>query len=194
MAQNNGCGTDGCNVLLIVEGLIKGVTESTAISIEGLKNLIIEKFENSEKNNIKEASRIDELRKGDIEAVRIASVDSNKRAELLGQQVIETAEAVRKTTDTLASTIATNLKQITDRQDEKIAALEKINWENSGKAGVTPTVQSLVNDLTNLKNSNTLNTGISTGQQLTKASFVKGLVLAISIITVLMGIIVFFRA
>lgn len=194
MAQNNGCGTEGCNVLLIVEGLIKGVTESTSISIDGLRQLIIEKFENIEKNNLKEANRIDELRKGDIEAVRIANDSTVKRAELLGQQVIETAEAVRKTTDTLATTIATNLKTITDRQDEKIAALERDKWENTGKAGVTPSVQSLITDLTNLKNANTLNAGISTGQQLTKASFVKGLVLAISIITLLMGLIVFFKA
>lgn len=192
-SRNNGCGVDGCNVLQIVEGQIQGLLDSREIAIGSLKDLIIEKFDNMEKNSTKESNRIDELRKGDIEAVRIANDSTVKRAELLSTQLIETAETVRKNTDTLATTLAGQLQVITGRQDEKIAALERVNWENSGKAGASPTIQSLVTDLVGLKNTNATNTGVAKGQQLTKNSLIAILGVAIAVITVIMSIITFFK-
>lgn len=191
--HDNGCGSAGCNVLQIVEGLLNGIVDSQSVTIESLRALIIEKFDSMEKNNVKESNRIDELRKGDIEAVKIANESTVKRAELLSEQLIETAETVRKNTDTFASTLAISSQQTTNAQNEKIAALERVNWENSGKAGASPTIQSLVTDLVNLKNANATNVGVSKGQQLTKNSLAGMLAVAISIITVIILLINFFR-
>lgn len=198
--RNNGCGDPGCNVLQIVGVQIKALADAQAFNTQSVQTLIIEKFDNMEKNNIKESNRIDELRKGDIEAVRIANDSTVKRAELLDKNLIETAETVRKNTDTLASTLASQLQsqlqqimQITTRQDDKIAALERVNWEKSGKEGASPTLQSLVTELVNLKTNNANNAGISEGQQLTKKSLTTMLTVAISIITVITLLINFFR-
>jgi hypothetical protein len=190
---DNGCGTDGCNVLQIVGVQINALSDAQESNTRSIQTLITEKFDNIEKNNIKESNRIDELRKGDMEAVRIANDSTVKRAELLSTQLVETAETVRKTTDTLATTVATQFKQITDRQDEKIAALERVNWENSGKAGASPTLQSLVTELIALKSTNDTNAGVAKGQQVTKNSLIVILTIAIAVITVIMSLISFFR-
>lgn len=203
-SHDNGCGAAGCNVLQIVEGQISGVVDSQTVNIESLRTLILEKFDSMEKNNLNESNRVNELRRGDIEAVRVANDSAVKRADLLNNNLIETAETVRKTTDTLAETVrktndvladtlAKQFQQITSRQDEKISVLEKRNWENSGKEGASPSIQSLVADLVNLKNDNAKNAGVSTGQELTKNSLRNMLAVAISIITVITLLINFFR-
>lgn len=191
--QDNGCGTAGCNVLQIVDVEINALAVAQTSNTKSLLMLINEKFDNMEKNNIRESARIDDIRKDDREAVRIANDSTIKRAEQLNTTLIETAETVRKNTDSLASTIATNLAQITTRQDEKIANLERINWTKTGEAGASPTIQSLVADLVNLKNANATNTGVNTGQQLTKTNMITMLGVAISIITIITLVINFFR-
>ena len=165
--QDNGCNSEGCNVLTIVGVQIDALADLQASNTLSIQALINEKFDNIEKNNVKESNRIDELRKGDIEAVKIANDSTVKRAELLSTQLMETAETVRKNTDTLASTLATQLQLTTARQDEKIAALEKVNWETTGKGQ---------------------------GSQLTRNSLIGILAIAIAVITVIMGLINFFRA
>jgi len=193
MTRDNGCNSEGCNVLQIVGVQIKALADAQVFNMQSIQTLIIEKFDNMEKNNIKESNRIDELRKGDLEAVKIANDSAVKRAEQLSTQLVETAETVRKNTDTFASTLATSSQQTTTRQDEKIAALERINWENSGKTSASPDIQSLVTELVNLKNANATNAGISTGEQLTKKGLITMLTVAISIITVITLLINFFR-
>lgn len=195
--RNNGCGSEGCNVLQIVGVQIKALADAQVFNTQSVQTLIIEKFDNMEKNNAKESNRIDELRKGDIEAVRIANDSTVKRAELLDKNLIETAETVRKNTDTLASTLASQLQsqlqqimQITARQDEKIAALERINWENSGKAGAAPDIQKILTDLVNAKYTSE---GIAKGQQLTKNGLIAILGAAMTVFTIITIIINFFR-
>lgn len=193
MTTGNGCNSEGCNVLQIVGIQMTALANTQTENMVSIKALINEKFDNMEKSNIKESNRIDELRKGDMEAVRLANESAVKRAEQLSIQLIETAETVRKTTDTLASTLALQFQQVTARQDEKIAALERANWTNSGKEGATPSVQSLVADLISIKNTNATNAGIGVGQQLTKNGLITILTVAGTLISIVVILINFFK-
>lgn len=190
---DNGCNTDGCNVLQIVNGQLNGMVELQQQNTKGILQLINEKFDAIKDYNVREAERINELRKGDLEAVKIANDSQVKRAELLSQQLVENADTVRKSNETLASTIAASSKQVTDKQDEKITRLEQTGWVSSGKEGASPDIQSLVTDLVNLKNANANSAGVSTGQQLTTNKFIAILTIAIMVISMIVLLINFFR-
>ena len=95
-----------------------------------------------------ESERINALRKEDIDAVAIASERAIKQAEMLATQVALNAEVLRasvaKTAETLsasvaktAEAIATQLQQITNSLIERISALEKAQYENRGRSGIS---------------------------------------------------------
>lgn len=110
---------------------------------EKLKNYI----ENARRESISEANRINALRAGDIEAVKVANDRAIKQAELLATQMLENAEVLRKSVETTATAIATQLQQITTQQDTRFSALEKTNYENKGKEGASPDLVSMVASL-----------------------------------------------
>jgi len=64
------------------------------------------------------------------------------------------AEVQRALVATTATTIAAQLAQVTAQLIERIAALEKANYENVGKSGASPDLTTLVTDLVNTKNVN----------------------------------------
>lgn len=170
--RGNGCNSEGCNVLQMVEIKIAGLMELQKNSTDSIQALITEKFDSIKANSIKEADRINELRRGDLEAVRIANDSTVKRAELLSLQLVENAETIRKSTETLASNIALQSKQVTDRQDEKITKLEQSSWMSSGKEGASPDVQAILTKLLETKNENA---GIAKGSEITKSNIYKAI-------------------
>jgi hypothetical protein len=69
-----------------------------------------------------------------VEAVATANERAVKQAEVLANQMANNAEILRASVAKTAETIAAQLQQTTTQQNERIAALEKANYENVGKA------------------------------------------------------------
>lgn len=101
-----------------------------------------------------ESNRINALREVDLEAVKVANERATKQAELLATQMLENAEVLRKAVETTATTIAAQLAQITNQQNEKIALLEKNYWENMGKSSAPTETDKQLDELKLLLNTN----------------------------------------
>jgi hypothetical protein len=97
-----------------------------------------------------ESNRIKEVRKVDTEAVSIASESTVKRAEVLAIQVQQTA-----------TTLSQQLTVVTAQLIERIAALEKAQYENIGKLGASPDIPKMVADLVEASNIAKGKSGIS---------------------------------
>lgn len=80
-----------------------------------------------------ETDRINELRAVDILAVATANEKASKQAEVLAKQVSDSAEVLRGLVAQTAKTIADQLAQIVLNHDARFVALEKANYENTGK-------------------------------------------------------------
>jgi hypothetical protein len=86
-----------------------------------------------EKLRLAEAKRIDAIRAVDVNAVSIANERAVQQAAVLQNQVSNSAEALRALVATTASTIAQQLQQITNQTTERLAAVEKAQYEGQGR-------------------------------------------------------------
>jgi hypothetical protein len=100
----------------------------------------------SEKLRIQEQERINAIRSVDVNAVAVASEKANQQAGVLATQVAASAEALRVLVATTASTIAQQLAQITTQFNERLAAVEKANYEGVGKTTLTDPMLSRLAD------------------------------------------------
>jgi predicted aconitase len=69
----------------------------------------------------------------DVNAVSIANERAVQQAAVLQNQVSTSAEALRALVATTASTIAQQLQQITNQTTERLAAVEKAQYEGQGR-------------------------------------------------------------
>jgi hypothetical protein len=134
--RNNGCGTAGCNVLQILEGKINQIKESNIEAIKNLSEKIILHVGYMKDLADEESSSRKEDRRVDTEAVAIANVQAIKKSDVLATQVTQTA-----------TTIAQQLTVVTTQLIDRIAALEKAQYESIGKAMSSPDIQKMVNEL-----------------------------------------------
>ncbi len=79
-----------------------------------------------------EAKRIDAIRAVDVSAVAAASQRADNAASILATQVANTAETLRALVATTASANATTLSSITTTLTERLALLEKSQYEKAG--------------------------------------------------------------
>jgi hypothetical protein len=161
--KSNGCVGSGCNVLMIVNGKIDQIREAHAAAVEQIEATHATALETiNEKINLHitymkglaedESNRINDRWRVDTEAVAIANERAVKQAEVLATQVAASAEALRILVAQTATTIAQQLAVVTAQLVERIAALEKAQYENVGKAGASPDLQKMVADLENAQN------------------------------------------
>ena len=79
-----------------------------------------------------EAKRIDAIRAVDINAVSVANERATAQAAVLANQVAASAETLRALVASAASTQATQLTQLTTQLTDRIALLEKAQYESKG--------------------------------------------------------------
>jgi hypothetical protein len=99
-----------------------------------------------------EAKRIDAIRVVDVNAVAASQTNATNQAAVLAQQVTTTADTLRNLVATTASATSTQLDLLTKQMTDRIAALEKTQYEGSGKEKVTdPIMQQLLQEMKNTK-------------------------------------------
>lgn len=132
--------------------------------------------ESSQRERAAESERINALRKVDVDAVSVANDRAIKQAELLNAQMLDNADVLRKSVEATATTIAQQFEKMTSQQNDRIAALERINSENMGKSSAAPDMQELVTQLVAAQNIAKGRSGISTPLLLMIASLVGGII------------------
>lgn len=92
-----------------------------------------------------EAKRIDAIRAVDVNAVAVASERASDQATVLASQVSQSADALRTLVATTAATMAAQQDTLTRQFNDRIAQIEKSQYESKGKSGVTdPLFESLI--------------------------------------------------
>lgn len=145
------------NVSNLLKEAVKRIDDVTGVQDERLD----EKIEN-EKTHIREiltlradydeklrdaeAKRIDAIRAVDVNAVSVASERATQSASVLATQVTASAETLRALVATQATTTATQLTQIITPITDRLALLEKAQYEGTGKSGVTDPIFTKLND------------------------------------------------
>lgn len=122
------------NVILLVGNATKYLEElhkQSEIYYNQKLALAVEAFRREQEA---EAERINSLRAVDVAAVGIANERAVKQAEVLATQVSTSAEALRILVAQTAQTIAQQLQSVTGQLIERIAALEKVQYETQGKS------------------------------------------------------------
>lgn len=161
VTRDNGCGDSGCNVLMIVRGLIEQVEIRQKTSMDSINEQLSIHIGYLKELSENESARIKDVRRVDTEAVAIANERAVKQAEVLATQVAASAEALRILVAQTATTIAQQLAVVTAQLVERIAALEKAQYESVGKAGASPDLQKLVRELVDTQNIAKGKSGIS---------------------------------
>lgn len=90
-----------------------------------------------------EAKRIDAIRAVDVAAVAVAAERAAQQASVLASQVSGSAETLRTLVATTATAAAEQLRQLSQSFTERLAALEKAQYESRGSIEGSPLVARL---------------------------------------------------
>ena len=90
-----------------------------------------------EKLTIAEQKRLDAIRSVDTTAVATAADRAAVQAQVLAKNVTESAETLRALVASTATSVASNLAQVSTQLTDRITLLEKKQYENQGKSSVT---------------------------------------------------------
>jgi hypothetical protein len=111
-----------------------------------------------------EAERINAIRTFDVNAVTIAAQSVQTQNALLASQLAANAETLRSLVETSRAALATQLTQIITPMTERLAQLEKAQYEGVGKERVTdPITAQLLLEVKALRESNKESGGKSLG-------------------------------
>lgn len=146
------------NVLILIEKTIdhfekmqemaqKFNDDRLAIVVKKLDDDRIGAVEASRRERAEESKRIDARWLSDTNNVVVANDRAIKQAELLNSQMLDNAEVLRKSVESTATTIATQLEKMTTQQNERIAALERVNSENVGRSSGPSSVTTRIDEL-----------------------------------------------
>jgi hypothetical protein len=83
--------------------------------------------------SVAETKRIDAIRAVDVQAVAVANERASAQALVLAAQVSSSAETLRTLVAATAQTVAQQLAAVSSGINDRISALEKSQYENSGK-------------------------------------------------------------
>lgn len=138
----------------------------------------------SDKLSLAESKRIDAIRAVDVSAVAVASERATQQAAVLANQVTTSADALRTLVATTAATMATQTQNLTTQFTDRLASLEKSQYENKGKSGLTdPMLQELIGEVRGLRDSRETSTGKASGMSTSWAMLIG----AIGLIALLLG-------
>lgn len=118
----------------------------------------------SDKLSIAESKRIDALRAVDVSGVSIANERATAQASVLANQVVASADALRTLVSQTAATMAQQTQNLTTQLTDRLASLEKSQYENKGKSGlVDPMITELTTEVKNLREARATSTGTVNG-------------------------------
>lgn len=118
--------------------------------------------ESSRRERDAEAERIDKRWAVDVSALAVANERSVEQAGILATGVATSAETLRKLVAETAVTIAKQLETVTGQLIERIAALEKVQYENQGKSSAPTAVMVRLEELERLQAEGKGRSGLST--------------------------------
>ena len=108
-----------------------------------------------------ESKRIDAIRAVDVAAVSTANDKSAAQALVLANQVSSSSEVLRTLVANTATTVAKQLEDIVSQFNTRMGSVEKAQYENQGKSGVTdPIMLELVREIKALTGSNSSRGGM----------------------------------
>jgi len=90
--------------------------------------------EYDEKLRLAEGKRIDAIRAVDVTAVAVASDRAQQQAIVLANQVAQSAETLRSLVASTAATQASALSVLTNQLTDRLASLEKSQYEHKGSS------------------------------------------------------------
>ena len=111
-----------------------------------------------------EAKRIDAIRVVDVNAVSVAAERSAAQAQVLANQVSASADTLRALVSSTASTVAQQLAQVQTQFSDRIAILERAQYEGKGKESISdPMMVSLLSEVKAMREANSQNSGKGIG-------------------------------
>ena len=167
------------NVTMFVGNAVKYLEDLHKSEERSIDEKLKLHFEYTRRESDAESARINALRDVDVQAVAIANERAVKQAEVLATQVATSAEALRILVAQTATTIAQQLALVTSQLIERIAALEKVQYENQGKSGASSNLLDRVADLETSKYESKGRAGISTPLLMLLSSLGGGIIIFI---------------
>ena len=119
------------NVLSLVEAAVHRLDDLREAESRRLTELSDQRAKFEEKLAFKESQRIDAIRAVDVGAVAIASERANQQAQVLANQVAQSAETLRALVASTTQAQAKSLEQVSNQLTDRIALLEKSQYQIS---------------------------------------------------------------
>jgi len=152
------------NVLLLVEAATKRLDDLREVEVRRMNDLAECRAACDEKLAEAEAKRLDAIRAVDASAVAAATERATATATVLAKQVETSAETLRTLVSTTAAALAAQLTQLSNRFDERLASVERYQYEGKGKqAVVDPMMVELVEQVKKLSAGSEKGEGKSAG-------------------------------
>ena len=120
------------NVLSLVRAAVQRLDDLRDAESRRLAELAALRANFEERLQVKEAQRIDAIRAVDVGAVAIASDRANQQAIVLANQVSQSAETLRALVASTTQAQAKSLEQVSNQLTDRIALLEKSQYQISG--------------------------------------------------------------
>lgn len=125
------------NVMALVAAAVKRLDDLHAANMRRVEQSLDTHTTYAKQLAEAEAKRIDAIRAVDVGAVAVASERAAAQAAVLAQQVVTSAETLRALVASTATTVAAQLQQMSSQLTDRLALLEKSQYENKGKSGIT---------------------------------------------------------
>ena len=125
------------NVRMLVESAAERVDELHRAETRRIDEQMVLHFDYIAQLREAETSRINAIRAVDVAAVAIASEKAAAQAVVLASQVSASAETLRNLVSAQALTVATQIQQVSQQMTDRIALLEKSQYENQGRSGIS---------------------------------------------------------
>lgn len=167
------------NVLMMMANSTTYFEKLLALHKSSLETQLKDAVDALRRESAAEIKRTDANRAGDISNVALANDRAIKQAELLNSTMMDTAETMRKSVEQTALTIANQFEKMTNEQNTRLAALERVNNENVGKATATPDWRVIIDQL---RDSSNIQKGASKGRGDMWGWVASGVILFIAII------------
>lgn len=138
-----------------------------------------------EQLSLAESRRIDAIRSVDVAAVATASERAAAAATVLATQVAQSADTLRGLVATTAAAQAATLQSITTTLTDRIASLERAQYEGVGKSRVTdPAIEALASEVRALAAARSTTTGQGQGANAVIGYIIGGVGLLSTIIAI----------
>ena len=136
------------NVRMLVEASMSHMEEMRQSEIKNLEKQMAIHFDSIDKIIEAEAKRMDAIRAVDTGSVAIASEKAAAQAAVLSSQFIASVETLRTLVESNNTAVAQQLAQVSTQLTNRITLLEKSQYENQGRSGVSSPLLMIIAGLT----------------------------------------------